>query len=376
MISISHKSQCSGCGACAQRCPQSCIELKADGHGFFYPVVDADRCVDCHLCEKVCPFLNEKVQQEPVECFAAVNVHPEIRWDSSSGGLFTLLAQCVLASGGVVFGARFDADLTVVHDFTDTVDGLAAFRGSKYVQSVIGDNYKKAEAFLKQGKEVLFSGTPCQIAGLKQYLGKDYDKLTAVEVVCHGVPSPKVWKEYLGGKARNIQASDVSFRDKSTGWRDYSVRIGSTKRRHDYDHYMGCFLGNYSLRQSCFNCPVKSGRSGADIILGDLWGICDIAPSLNDDKGTSLVIVNTGQGMRLVERSGVEKLVPVQYEKAVSHNQAVQHSPVKPTDYDGFWRLFEQSPAHAIKEYGGRFTPGLKVRIKQVLRRWFFPKVF
>ena len=287
--------------------------------------------------------MNERVQQEPVECFSAVNDDPEIRWDSSSGGLFSLLAQNVLASGGVVFGARFDADLTVVHDFTDTVDGLAAFRGSKYVQSVMGENFKKAEAFLKQGREILFSGTPCQIAGLKQYLGKDYDKLTTVEVVCHGVPSSKVWTEYLSGKAQNIELSEVSFRDKSTGWRDYSVRIGNTTKPHDYDHYMGCFLGNYSLRQSCFNCPVKSGRSGADIILGDLWGISDIAPELNDNKGTSLVIVNTEQGMRLVERSGVEKLAPVQYEKAVSYNQAVQHSPVKPNDYDVFWQLFEQS---------------------------------
>ena len=159
-----------------QRCPQSCIKLEEDQQGFWYPVVDLQQCVDCHLCEQVCPFLNENVTPNPIECFAAVNEDQQIRPDSSSGGVFTLLAQRVIASGGVVFGARFDVDWRVVHDYTDTVEGLGAFRGSKYVQSMLGDNYIKAEQFLKQGRAVLFSGTPCQIDGLKHYLGQEYEQ--------------------------------------------------------------------------------------------------------------------------------------------------------------------------------------------------------
>ncbi|MBR5726828.1 MAG: Coenzyme F420 hydrogenase/dehydrogenase, beta subunit C-terminal domain [Muribaculaceae bacterium] len=364
MINISDKSRCCGCGACVQRCPQSCIKLEEDQQGFWYSVVDLQQCVNCHLCEQVCPFFNENITPNPIKCFAAVNEDQQIRLGSSSGGVFTLLAQSVIASGGVVFGARFDEEWHVVHDYADNMEGLSAFRGSKYVQSMLGDNYIKAEQFLKQGRTVLFSGTPCQIEGLKHYLGREYEELIAVEVVCHGVPSPMVWKEYLYGKMGKKPVSVVNFRDKTTGWKDYSVRIGHVLRRHDNDEFMGCFLSNYSLRPSCFNCPSKSGKSGADITLGDLWGAQVIAPSLDDNLGTSVVIANTEKGLNAVNSCGISKLVAVEYGQVVSHNPAICKSSSKPDDYDDFWKKFSSRPFRSIKVYGRRHLPSLSVRIK------------
>lgn len=169
MIHITDREKCCGCEACIQRCPQQCITLHEDGEGFLYPETDEGRCIDCGLCEKVCPVIFQGTGRRPLNVYAAKNPDEEIRWESSSGGVFTLLAEKILSEGGVVFGARFDARWEVVHDYTENVEGLSAFRGSKYVQSRIGDSFRQTECFLKTGRKVLFSGTPCQIAGLKLF---------------------------------------------------------------------------------------------------------------------------------------------------------------------------------------------------------------
>ena len=197
MIHITDREKCCGCEACIQRCPQQCITLHEDGEGFLYPETDEGRCIDCGLCEKVCPVIFQGTGRRPLNVYAAKNPDEEIRWESSSGGVFTLLAEKILSEGGVVFGARFDARWEVVHDYTENVEGLSAFRGSKYVQSRIGDSFRQTECFLKTGRKVLFSGTPCQIAGLKLFLKKEYDNLLTVDFICQGVPSPGVWRKYL-----------------------------------------------------------------------------------------------------------------------------------------------------------------------------------
>ena len=348
MIDITDKSKCCGCTACVQRCPKQCIVMHEDKEGFLYPKVDTAKCIDCGLCEKVCPVLNVADDRLPQKVLAAKNKNEQIRKTSSSGGIFTILAEQVINDGGVVFGVKFNDKWEVVHSYTETIDGLAAFRGSKYVQSFIGDSYKKAEIFLKNGRKVLFSGTPCQISGLKHYLRKEYENLLTVECVCHGVPSPKVWREYLKEVKANSGATsiqDVCFRDKSTGWKGYSVSY-KCKCKQDlyklysaqyYDNpFMRAFLGDFILRPSCYSCVAKAGSSGADIALADFWGIENVLPEFDDDKGCSLLIDYSG---RAPYENGCE-LFAASYDDAVKYNPAVVRPVNKPLNrYFFFHRL-------------------------------------
>lgn len=312
MIKIEDKKDCCGCSSCVQVCPQKCISFTEDREGFSYPKVNHKQCSECGLCEKVCPILQNKNKsvQQPIKVYAAKNKKEDIRRHSSSGGIFTLLAEETIKQGGVVFGARFDEKWDVVHDYTETIDGLASFRGSKYVQSRIGDNYLKARTILKEGRKVLFSGTPCQIAGLKSFLRKEYENLLCVDFVCHGIPSPKVWHYYLKSYSNNKNRIDnINFRDKTHGWKNYSIVISlSTKTTVEEkdtvsqskifkkDPFMNVFLQNVSIRPSCYDCRFRSLKSGADITIGDFWGIEKINHAFDDDKGVSLVIINTEKG--------------------------------------------------------------------------------
>jgi coenzyme F420-reducing hydrogenase beta subunit len=327
MIKIKDKVDCCGCASCVQTCPQKCISFTEDREGFRYPKVNKKDCIDCGLCEKVCPIIQGKntSSREPLAVFSAKNKDEHIRIQSSSGGVFTLLAEKVIRQGGVVLGARFDERWEVVHDYTETLEGLSAFRGSKYVQSRIEDNYQRAKTFLQEGRHVLFSGTPCQIAGLRRFMKKDYENLLCVDFVCHGVPSPKVWRNYLKNIVRqgdgknsvsqspfskdDARITSISFREKFHGWKKYSFAVTLSKATaagekntvslsHIFynDCFMQLFLQNVILRPSCYDCQFRRGRSGSDITIGDFWGIDRIKPQTDDDKGVSLVIINTEKG--------------------------------------------------------------------------------
>ena len=200
-IVLASPVECTGCGTCASICPQKCIRMKEDQEGFLQPKINTKECIHCHKCEKLCPVLNlEGISDEGVtKAFAAINKDSGIRERSSSGGVFYALAKWTIERGGVVFGARFDEQWRVVHDYTETLEGIFPFMGSKYVQSFIGNTYKKAKAFLEEGRYVLFSGTPCQLAGLRTYLREDYESLIQVDLICYGVPSPGVWRSFLRG---------------------------------------------------------------------------------------------------------------------------------------------------------------------------------
>lgn len=338
MIDIKEKKNCCGCEACVQRCPKSCITMREDNEGFLYPEIDKDICIDCGLCEKVCPVINQAEERKPLAVYAAKHKDEQIRMASSSGGAFTAIAESVIDEGGVVFGAKFNQDWDVVHSYTETKEGLGAFRGSKYVQSRIGESYKEAEGFLKAGRKVLFSGTPCQIAGLKRFLRKEYDNLLTVDFICHGVPSPGVWREYLKEETarqcgeknsvlqrpiheRNALIEGISFRDKRLGWKKYSFTLtfstinesGAKKsvllsEPQNKNIFLRGFLADLYLRPSCHACPSKSFKSGSDITIGDFWGIQNVMPEIDDDKGVSVLFTLKEQNNAIFENLLLSKV--------------------------------------------------------------------
>lgn len=349
MIYIKDKTQCCGCSSCAQRCPKQCITLAQDEEGFLYPQVDTNICIDCGLCEKVCPILTAKQSHEPLKVFAAKNPDDNIRKESSSGGIFTMLAESFIREGGVVFGARWDKDWNVVHDYTETIEGIKVFRGSKYVQSNINGAYQQAEAYLKQGRKVLFSGTPCQIAGLKAFLQKENDNLITVEVACHGVPSPMVWTKYLNEviSTRNIRSiNEINFRNKKYGWNSYHFSIDyinhngkSNTMIHphgDNPFYRG-FLNHLYIRPSCYACKSKGCASGADITIADFWGIDKLDRALDDNKGYSTLIANTAKGLAAI-KSTCGELPEYPYCNIIKYNPALVNSLKKDSLSDEFWR--------------------------------------
>ena len=303
-INIKDKKKCSGCTACQQICPKHCINMFSDIEGFLYPKVDLKNCINCGLCEKACPDINPLECRLPINCYAVKNNNLDIRKASSSGGVFSLLAEKVLSKKGVVFGARFDSHWQVVMDYTENIEGLDKFRGSKYVKCDVGDSYSKVKDFLSSGRKVLYSGSSCQIAGLRKFLKHDYKNLLLVDYLCHGAPSPLLWKKYIEEISRNDVSSltNISFRNKKRGWKKFSIIIKKGKEVlvdsvFSENIYMRAFLSDMSLRPSCYQCSARNGHSGADITIGDHWAIRDINSSFDDNKGVSLVLINTEKGL-------------------------------------------------------------------------------
>lgn len=370
MIKRSQKKDCCGCGACAQRCPASCITMAEDHEGFLYPMIDHSLCTNCTICESVCPVIHQEEKRVPLYVYAAKNPQEAIRMQSSSGGIFTLLAEGVINEKGIVFGARFNAHWEVIHDYTETAEELTHFRGSKYVQSKMGNAFRQAEIFLKQGRKVLFSGTPCQIAGLKRFLGRPYEHLLTIDIVCHGVPSPEIWRMYLHEISAGKQIEQVSFRDKSAGWKNYHVSISygasEYKEPQSANLYMKGFLNNLYLRPSCYVCPSKCLKSGSDITLGDYWGIHHVLPDFDDDKGVGLTIINTKEGKISYEKTTAE-YKSTDYAKALNGNSSLEHSPLYPTQRDTF---FQDISTSSLRKRLKKYTRiSLTTKIKRSIHR-------
>lgn len=303
-----NKKECCGCTACMHVCPVKCIIMQEDEEGFLYPVMEKEKCLDCHKCEKVCPVGNENMVDEKTKTFVGYCKNEEIRRKSSSGGIFSVIAEWIIQQNGVVFGAAFDEKFEVHHIAVETKEKLGKLRGSKYVQSRLENTYPEAKQYLEMKRKVLFTGTACQIAGLKKYLNKEYENLYTVDVLCHGVPSPKIWRMYLEDKKEQYHATieKIEFRNKNTGWKNYSVNMEFSDMQrycvHFYeDKYMRMFLDNIDLRPSCYACHFKGFPRISDLTIGDSWGIENHMPDMDDDKGTSIILINSFNGMKMFE---------------------------------------------------------------------------
>lgn len=373
MITINEKETCTGCHACATKCPKQCIKMINDTEGFWYPQINQEECIDCGLCEKVCPIITPLKFEDhfnPV-AYACYNTDEKMRLESSSGGVFILIAEAVLKQGGVVFGAGFDKDFNICHQSVEHVEDLDKLRMSKYVQSKIGETYKEAEAFLKENRMVLFTGTPCQIGGLKAYLGKPYDNLVTQDIICHGVPSPMVWESYLAFRKKSdggCAARRIAFRRKDFGWKRYSVSISygnDTEYRQDLtqDLFMKGFLRDLYLRPSCHACAFKSVKRHSDITLADFWGIENILPEMFDDKGTSLVLIQSEKGKTLFK--SIEKDLicqSVDMDEALKYNPAAIRPAPTPKNRQLFFQRFDKEPFDKIIR--DLTKPSFKMRAK------------
>lgn len=318
------KKDCNGCHACMAVCPKKCITMKADEEGFLYPVVDEKNCVKCGLCLKVCCSASAKDKGAPL-CFAVYAKDSDLRERSSSGGVFSVIADYVLDKDGVVFGAALDENFKVRHIYIDNKKELQRIRGSKYVQSEIGNSYLQVKELLVSGRVVLFSGTPCQVGGLKSYLGCDYDNLITCDFICHGVSSPMVFEKYLSNTFSDKIIKSISFRDKTSGWKNFSMKI-CFEDSECYlnklvdDPFLRTFLQDISLRPSCFNCRYKGINRVSDFTLADFWGIDKVIDNFNDDRGVSALLIHSGKGRKIyklltdkinVKETHVDKIIPL-----------------------------------------------------------------
>lgn len=343
---------CSGCTACFAACPVQAITLVPNDEGFRYPQIDAARCVGCKACERVCPVLHPaEVAPNPL-CYAARTQDESVRMASSSGGLFTEFAKVILAAGGVVFGCRLNEDLVAEHVQVDSLEGLAALRGSKYVQSDLKETFREAKALLQSGREVLFSGTPCQIAGLNGFLKKAYPNLLTVSVICFGAPSPAVFEKIKAEvEARSgKKVSQIFFRRKKDSWRrsllEWRFADAEIKQEDLYQNpYINVFLDRLALRPSCYQCCAKAGRSRADVTLGDFWGIETVCPELDDDKGISAVILHTPRAKEIWSCiSSALLMQEVTFEELTRGNPFFLRSVDRPSARERFMASFRSSP--------------------------------
>lgn len=378
---------CTGCHACVSVCPNNCIAMVVNEEGFSFPEINTSKCIQCNLCDRICPVTNEQVKSTHTQAYGIKNKNETERRDSSSGGVFSLLAEQILVHGGVVFGAAYNDDFAVQHIAVRDKKDLSRLRNAKYTQSMIGNSFKEIETLLKSGRKVLFSGTPCQCSGLKQFLRKEYDNLLLVDLICHGVPSPKVWQMYIN--YRSLKENNgkrpvrINMRSKKTGWSHYGYstefdygdgKISQIGNGHDL--FMKAFVGNICLRSSCSDCKMKGVERCTDFTLGDYWGIWNQHPDFDDNKGTSVVFVHTQKGREMLEQlSDKIDCLKVDVEDAYKENGSLVNSSLAHSGRDEF---LEQITADNFEELVKKYfpqesvqKPGLLQRIKGKLGRIF-----
>lgn len=339
-LGLATRESCTGCTACMAACAQGAIRMEADGEGFLRPVVDVARCVGCGACGRVCPVAHPGSRDEMPRCFAARAMDVAAVRASSSGGVFPALARDCLAQGGVVFGCVWERPgLRAVLCGVETEGEMEAMRGSKYVQASPENTFREALAALRAGRSVLYSGTPCQLAGLMRFLGRPWSNLLAVEILCHNAPSPAVFARFLEelGAREGASVVDFAFRVKDAGgtWTRRRCRWTLRDGRHGGEPFDGtgyglAFFGQVCARPSCAQCVAKAGSSGADLTIGDFWGVETVCPGFADDLGCSVVAVHTAKGEAALRRAALT-LRSVETEAALRENVASYWGP--PPDF-------------------------------------------
>lgn len=368
------KASCSGCSACYSICPTKAITMHTDERGFSFPEIDEEKCINCNLCEKVCPWKSDYPQKKEgismenaenasnmLKCYAAKHVDKEIVAGSRSGGVFTALSDVVLDHKGCVYGAALDDDFVTRHHRAVSKPERDALKKSKYVQSEMGDSYEKVKRDLEVGKHVLFSGTACQCSGLKAYLsraGVDMDKLILLDLVCAGVPSPKVFADYLNwleNKSKK-KIESFEFRDKDKyAWGEGIEKVRYSNGKVKYQDYFtgSLFFEAWVRRECCFHCPWTRVEREADITLGDFWGVDKICREFYDDKGCNLVLVHSSKGEALLQKAKKDLLIQEVSREQAAHSQKHLYQPTdRPKDYDTFWEDYEKLPFDKVmKKY-------------------------
>lgn len=351
---------CTGCGACAAVCPVGCITMEPDNEGFLQPVIQAEKCVGCNRCQQICPILTEcSLPGDATVAYAAINADEQVRFNSTSGGVFSLLCNWVLEHNGDIFGAAYDDDFHVTHWRVEDVRDLYKLRGAKYAQSRLGNTFSQAQACLKEGRYVLFSGTPCQIGGLVSFLGKDYEKLILVDLICHGVPSPKVWQHYIDYRSAKDACGQkpvrINLRSKETGWPGYSIRFDYPDGQfysapNSQDPYLRGFVGNLYLRQSCYNCHFKGSTRQSDFTLGDYWGVWSQLPEFHDGKGTSLVLLHTEKAKKVWSQVAENMRISKATANPLADNPSALTSPELTDKRAQFFERFAQEDCQELIE--------------------------
>lgn len=373
MINKLERNKCTGCFACAQKCPKKCILIEKDDEGFLIPVIDHKQCIGCNICEGTCPQLKAVKKNLPIETYASYTRNENLLIQSTSGGIFAIAACTVLEDGGVVFGVEMTDDGIVRMCAIEKKEDLHKLQGSKYVQAFIGESYIQVKEYLLANRIVLFSGTPCQIAGLKSFLGKTYEKLYTIEIVCHGVPSQEMFSAYRAwlGQKLGSEINHWYFRNKEKdGWAQIDklvLKDHSVYRRENLDPYTYSYLKSYNLRESCYECQFCSPERCADITVGDYWGLKNYHPEFYSELGVCLLLVNTEQGRDLLEKIKTSiVLLPSDYEYMKKHNSGLVSKPQRPVQREKFYEDFKRKSMDAFV----RQNMKVPFNMKEMLRQW------
>lgn len=381
MLEVIEKDKCCGCSACFSACGHHAITMQLDSEGFEYPIISQEVCVDCGLCQSVCPVLQyenrKSIREKNSDAqigFTARNKNYSQRLVSSSGSIFPPIAEWILDNNGLVVGAAYDNDFNVVHKFVDSKDELCALQGSKYLQcKADNETFKYIRKELKNGRKVLYSGMACQVEGLKSFLRKDYDNLYTIDLICMGIPSYVVWQKYLAAFFGDEKIKSINFKEKSIGWDTFTFRVDTDKRifkeRGMYNLYLRSMFLSWNMRPSCFQCPFKNAKRISDFTLADAWGVYHSTPDINDNKGLSSVIVHSNKGLELwnILKDKIDSVQVSIDDIAAGNSNLITNKP-QTGDRKHFYEILLSNPRTAFVDLCSIKKPSLMHRIMSKMK--------